>query len=54
MSEHDLPLKQASNDWSTSILCVFLGFTLGFLCCHLVYEGMNHDPIQGIIDDYKD
>jgi hypothetical protein len=35
--------RNAKYSTSTCLVCVFLGFTLGFIACHLTYKGIDRN-----------
>ena len=37
----EYPLYKLGHSTSTLLICMFLGFTLGFLACHEIYAGIE-------------
>jgi len=36
-------MKRCKPDWSTSIVCLFLGIAVGFALCHKLYSGFDRE-----------
>ena len=48
INRDEYPLFKPGHSTSTLLVCMFLGFAIGFLACHELYSGLNKIGIQEI------
>ena len=41
LNRDEYPLLKPGHSTSTLLICMFVGFAIGFLACHKIYAGMD-------------